>query len=136
MATYFIFDGWEDLFVRAAISPDLSSLLSLDVAGSKADWFALTVLSALAFLMLPRQFQIAVVENVDERHLKRATWLFPAVSVADQHFCAAGALGGMLRFRRMSSIRTLCAYICRWQRAIPHSRCWPSLAACRRQPAW
>ncbi|HPR05071.1 MAG TPA: sensor histidine kinase [Denitromonas sp.] len=98
MATYFIYDGWEDLFVRAAISPDLSSLLSLDVAGSKADWFALTVLSALAFLMLPRQFQIAVVENVDERHLKRATWLFPLYLLLINIFVLPIALGGMLRF--------------------------------------
>ncbi|MCZ4305181.1 sensor histidine kinase [Zoogloeaceae bacterium G21618-S1] len=98
VVTYFIFDGWEDLFVRAAIAPDLAPLLSLDTAGSKADWFALTVLSALAFLMLPRQFQIAVVENVDERHLKRATWLFPLYLLLINIFVLPIALGGMLRF--------------------------------------
>ncbi|KAA3652833.1 MAG: histidine kinase [Proteobacteria bacterium] len=98
VVTYFIFDGWEDLFVSAAIAPDLASLLSMDNVGSKADWFALTVLSALAFLMLPRQFQVAVVENVDERHLKRATWLFPLYLLLINIFVLPIALGGMLRF--------------------------------------
>ncbi|MEZ5628582.1 MAG: sensor histidine kinase [Rhodocyclaceae bacterium] len=98
VVTYFIFDGWEDLFVSAAIAPDLAGLLSMDNVGSKADWFALTVLSALAFLMLPRQFQIAVVENVDERHLKRATWLFPLYLLLINIFVLPIALGGMLRF--------------------------------------
>jgi len=37
----------------------------------------MTVLSMLAVMLLPRQFQIAVVENVDETHLRKAIWLFP-----------------------------------------------------------
>ncbi|MBT0963981.1 sensor histidine kinase [Denitromonas iodatirespirans] len=98
VVTYYIFDGWEDLFVRAAIAPDLAPLLSLDAVGNKADWLALTVLSALAFLMLPRQFQVSVVENVDERHLKRATWLFPAYLLLINIFVLPIALGGMLHF--------------------------------------
>lgn len=40
-------------------------------------WAALTFLSAAAILCLPRQFQVAVVENVEERHLATASWLFP-----------------------------------------------------------
>jgi Na+/proline symporter len=28
-------------------------------------------------IFLPRQFQVTVVENVNERHLKRAAWAFP-----------------------------------------------------------
>ncbi len=42
-----------------------------------ADWFALTCLSGLAILFLPRQFQVAVIENVNEDHLTKAIWLFP-----------------------------------------------------------
>ncbi|MEM6623530.1 MAG: sensor histidine kinase [Pseudomonadota bacterium] len=40
-------------------------------------WVALTFLSATAIICLPRQFQVTVVENVDERHLATASWLFP-----------------------------------------------------------
>jgi len=40
-------------------------------------WAALTFLSATAIICLPRQFQVTVVENVDERHLVTASWLFP-----------------------------------------------------------
>lgn len=42
-----------------------------------ARWVALTFLSATAIICLPRQFQVTVVENVDERHLSTASWLFP-----------------------------------------------------------
>lgn len=40
-------------------------------------WVALTFLSATAIVCLPRQFQITVVENADENHLRTAGWLFP-----------------------------------------------------------
>ncbi|WP_117238430.1 sensor histidine kinase [Thermus sediminis] len=40
-------------------------------------WVGLTVLSGLAFLFLPRQFHVIVVENVNPRHLPLAAWAFP-----------------------------------------------------------
>ena len=40
-------------------------------------WISLTFLSATAIICLPRQFQVTVVENVDEKHLATASWLFP-----------------------------------------------------------
>ena len=46
-----------------------------DIFGPR--WIALTFLSAAAIICLPRQFQVTVVENVDERHLGTASWLFP-----------------------------------------------------------
>jgi hypothetical protein len=55
------------------------------------NWFALTLLSMLAVMFLPRQFQVAVVENVNENHLRRASG--PAVPAADQHFRAAHRAG-------------------------------------------
>ena len=36
------------------------------------------MLSAAAFLCLPRMFQVMVVENEDEGHLRTASWAFPA----------------------------------------------------------
>ncbi|MGR3759022.1 ATP-binding protein [Roseobacteraceae bacterium NS-SX3] len=40
-------------------------------------WAAITFLSAAAFVCLPRMFQVMVVENEDERHLRVAAWAFP-----------------------------------------------------------
>ncbi|MEL6682344.1 MAG: ATP-binding protein [Pseudomonadota bacterium] len=40
-------------------------------------WISLIFLSAAAFLCLPRMFQVLVVENADERHLRVASWAFP-----------------------------------------------------------
>ena len=40
-------------------------------------WISLIFLSAAAFLCLPRMFQVMVVENADERHLRVASWAFP-----------------------------------------------------------
>ena len=40
-------------------------------------WATLTILSAAAFLTLPRMFQVLVVENVEESQLATASWAFP-----------------------------------------------------------
>ncbi|MFD2739908.1 ATP-binding protein [Sulfitobacter aestuarii] len=54
---------------------DASAIGTWQVAGSR--WTALILLSAAAFLCLPRMFQVLVVENEDERHLQIASWAFP-----------------------------------------------------------
>lgn len=41
-------------------------------------WVVLLLLSACAVICLPRQFQITVVENANENHLRTAGWVFPA----------------------------------------------------------
>jgi Na+/proline symporter/nitrogen-specific signal transduction histidine kinase len=41
-------------------------------------WTAITFLAAAAFVCLPRMFQVMVVENDDEAHLRTAAWAFPA----------------------------------------------------------
>jgi Na+/proline symporter len=74
--TYGMFGGLGDLFQRAAAEADLGRLLELD-SGRAGTWTSLILLSGLAIVFLPRQFQIIVVENVDESHVKRAVWLFP-----------------------------------------------------------
>ena len=40
-------------------------------------WLVLTFLAGAAVLCLPRQFQVTVVENGNEDHLRTASWLFP-----------------------------------------------------------
>lgn len=43
----------------------------------RSRWATLTLLSAAAFVCLPRMFQVLVVENDDESHLHTAAWAFP-----------------------------------------------------------
>ena len=52
----------------------------------------------LAIMFLPRQFQVAVVENVDENHLAKAIWLFPLYMLAMNVFVVPVAFGGVLHF--------------------------------------
>src|SRR5574343_1450212 len=95
--TYGLYGGLGDLFQRAASNPDLGRLLQLD-SGRAGSWTAMILLSGLAIIFLPRQFQIIVVENVDESHIKRAVWLFPLYLVLINIFVLPLALGGMLHF--------------------------------------
>jgi signal transduction histidine kinase len=52
----------------------------------------------LSILFLPRQFQISVVENVDENHLGKAIWLFPLYLLLINVFVLPVALGGLMHF--------------------------------------
>ncbi|MBB4050452.1 hypothetical protein GGR20_000070 [Devosia subaequoris] len=58
-------------------------------------WVAMTVLSAAAIICLPRQFQITVVENANEDHLRVAGWAFPAYLLLMSVFTLPIALYGM-----------------------------------------
>ena len=61
-----------------------------------ADWFLITAVSGLAFLFLDRQFQVAVIENVDEAHLRTASWLLPGYLLAINLFVLPIALAGVI----------------------------------------
>ncbi len=94
-----IYDGLGDIFRRAAAEPRLQPLMSLSsVGGQYTGWASLTLLSMFAIMFLPRQFQIAVVENVDERHLRKASGSFRSYLVAINVFVLPIAFGGLLLF--------------------------------------
>lgn len=89
-------DGFVDLFTRAAEIPAIARLLQPESLNF-GNWFALTLLSGLAILLLPRQFQITVVENVDETHMRRAIWLFPLYLLLINLFVLPIALSGLIQ---------------------------------------
>ena len=96
--TFGLFHGFADVFNQAAAVPALRQLFTLRGAGTGgAEWFTLLVLSMSAILLLPRQFQVAVVENVDENHLRKAMWLFPLYLIIINLFVLPVAFGGMLK---------------------------------------
>jgi Na+/proline symporter/nitrogen-specific signal transduction histidine kinase len=97
--TWSLFDGPGALFARALAQPELQALLALSQPGrpfAYGQWFTLTMLSMLSVLLLPRQFQVMVVENMREQHLRRAAWLFPAYLLAINLFVLPIALGGLM----------------------------------------
>ncbi|HQC80042.1 MAG TPA: sensor histidine kinase [Accumulibacter sp.] len=97
--TYGMYNGFGDIFQRALDDPSLRQLLGAVPSGQGyTSWFSLLFLSAMALLFLPRQFQIAVVENVNEEHLRRAAWLFPLYLLLINLFVLPIALGGLLHF--------------------------------------
>ncbi|MGH8642682.1 MAG: ATP-binding protein, partial [Burkholderiales bacterium] len=97
--TFSLYDGFDDIFSRAAQSVELSALLTFGgETGNYGTWATLTFLSMAAIMFLPRQFQVTVVENVDERHLTKAIWLFPLYLLAINVFVLPIAFGGLLHF--------------------------------------
>ncbi|MEM1044959.1 MAG: sensor histidine kinase [Pseudomonadota bacterium] len=71
-ATYGIAGGFSGIFADV---PTEAIRGAGDIFGPR--WVVLTFLSATAIICLPRQFQVTVVENIEERHLSTASWLFP-----------------------------------------------------------
>ena len=64
--------GFAQTYARAQ---DAGIVLSGSTFGGR--WITLIILSAAAVICLPRQFQITVVENSNETHLRTASWAFP-----------------------------------------------------------
>ena len=94
--TFGLFDGFGDIFSRAAARPEMAKLMTMELAGS--NWVTLTLLAMAAIVCLPRQFQVTVVENVDERLLTKAIWLFPLYLFLINIFVLPIAFGGLLWF--------------------------------------
>jgi Na+/proline symporter/nitrogen-specific signal transduction histidine kinase len=97
--TFIMFDGPVDLFDWVTRYQETSKLLEMDVLpGGYTNWFTLTFLSMMAIMFLPRQFQVLVVENVNEEHVRKAAWLFPLYLLAINLFVLPIAFAGMLLF--------------------------------------
>ena len=112
--TYYLHTGFADLFHKAgslSAFEKTSTIVAersfdffkdiLTISAPEAtyvDWSIYLFLSMMAILFLPRQFQVMVVENVNEEHLDKAIWLFPLYLLAINIFVLPVALAGILRF--------------------------------------
>ncbi|MDU8929101.1 ATP-binding protein [Alisedimentitalea sp. MJ-SS2] len=72
---------------------DASEIGDWQVQGGR--WAGLIFLSAAAFLSLPRMFQVLVVENENEGHLRLASWMFPAYLMLMSLFVLPIAVTGL-----------------------------------------
>ncbi|HVX81096.1 MAG TPA: ATP-binding protein [Devosiaceae bacterium] len=91
-----LFHGFGDLFAQAAHAPDVVALYTPEPDRYGYSWIAMTFLAMAAALTLPRQFQMMVVENVDERHLDKAAWQFPLYLLLINVFVLPIAVAGRL----------------------------------------
>jgi len=94
--TFWMFDGPAALLNEAMQKPATAAILSRE---PRIDTLvAMTFLSFVAFILLPRQFHVAVVENNNENEIKRAVWLYPVYLILINLFVVPIALAGLLTF--------------------------------------
>jgi Na+/proline symporter/two-component sensor histidine kinase len=93
--TWGLYNGFGDLFGRAAQAGHTALFTLGDSTGT---WVWLNVLSLFAIVLLPRQWQVGVVENVDERHVRQAMWMTPLYMLLISVFVLPIAAAGLLRF--------------------------------------
>jgi signal transduction histidine kinase/Na+/proline symporter len=93
---YGLFNGWFDLFSQAAEKLDMNQLSTLSGDGDFADWFFISLVSAIAFLLLPRQFQVGSVEAGKEEHILTAMRVAPIYLLLINVFVVPIAFAGLI----------------------------------------
>ncbi|MCP4162749.1 MAG: histidine kinase [Deltaproteobacteria bacterium] len=97
--TYGVFNSFPDILTQADLTGKFKHLFTMGTASiTHADWVMYIIISMLAFLLLPRQFQMTVIENMDEKHLNKAIWIFPLYLLIINFFVLPIAIGGLLKF--------------------------------------
>ena len=91
-----LFGGLGALFRAGAAEPRIAAVMR--APPDPANWLTTTLLSALAILLLPRQFHVSVVESRGRADIARAAWLFPTYLVLINLFVAPLAIAGLLTF--------------------------------------
>ncbi|QFT86087.1 Virulence sensor protein BvgS precursor [Halomonas sp. THAF12] len=94
--TWGMFDGLGDLLAFADIQLELQQQLAQQDFGQS--FWAQTLLAMLAILCLPRQFHVAVVENIHRDDAAKARWLFPLYLAAFAFFVLPLAAAGLTLF--------------------------------------
>ncbi|WP_210395746.1 hybrid sensor histidine kinase/response regulator [Motiliproteus sediminis] len=94
--TFGVFDGFDDLFTKAA--QELANNENFRKDLTQNSFITETLLAALAIICLPRQFHVAVVENADIGDLRVARWIFPLYLLLASLFVLPIATAGMLTF--------------------------------------
>jgi Na+/proline symporter len=93
---YGVFGGYADIMSQMIELASKNQAYETLMDVEPTLWFSLTLISFFAILFLPRQFHVMVVENSDEKHLRKAMWLFPLYLLLINIFVPAIAWGGVL----------------------------------------
>jgi Na+/proline symporter/signal transduction histidine kinase/CheY-like chemotaxis protein len=98
---FVLFSGPADLLAQVESVPAVADRVFRE--GSPLTWVVTTLLSGMAFLCLPRQFHVAVVEHDHPASLKTARWLFPVYLVLINLFVVPIAAAGLLMLGSQTS---------------------------------
>lgn len=94
--TYALEDGFGPLLDRmAALRENAVGVFPAPHGTAVFEWSSYVLLSAFAFLLLPRQFHVGVIENVRERHLRTAMWAVPLYLLLFNLFVPVIAVAGL-----------------------------------------
>jgi Na+/proline symporter/signal transduction histidine kinase len=93
--TFWMFDP-QELIHRAMKTPE--AVRAIDYVPSAGNFLCMVLLSFCAFMLLPRQFHVSVVENSSDAEVGRSRWLFPLYLVAINLFVIPIALAGLITF--------------------------------------
>ncbi|MGV6860419.1 MAG: ATP-binding protein [Putridiphycobacter sp.] len=96
--TFYLFDGTTDIYNKMSVNSNFKSLTTIGGLSGGLNWIFTIALSFFAIFLLPRQFQVSVVENTREKHLKHAIWLVPLYLLLFNIFVIFIAWGGKLTF--------------------------------------
>lgn len=96
--TFYLFDGTTDIYNQISKIDNFKALVTIDGLEGGFNWFFTIGLSFIAIFLLPRQFQVSVLENNREKHLKKAIWLFPLYLLLFNLFVIFIAWAGKLTF--------------------------------------
>jgi Na+/proline symporter len=97
--TYFVFDGFDDIYAKAAVLENFDKKNSIGGLTGGINWFFLCILSMFAIFLLPRQFHTSIVENNKETHIRTAMWMFPLYLLLFNIFVFPIAWGGNILFQ-------------------------------------
>ena len=71
--TFYLFNGPTDIYSKVSKLPNFEVQQTINGVEGGFNWFLLSILSMIAIMLLPRQFQVTVVENEREKYLKKVT---------------------------------------------------------------
>jgi len=95
-AVWGLLGGLDGLMGIAAHSASIAKVMK--TPPDAANWLVTTLLSALAILLLPRQFHVMIVENRNERDIPAAGWRFALYLVLINLFVIPLAIAGLVAF--------------------------------------
>ncbi|WNC72246.1 PAS-domain containing protein [Thalassotalea psychrophila] len=94
-ATFFIFNGFDDLFNQHSLMQNTSKV----VTGSSIYLgISHVILGAITIFILPQQFHLMMIENHSQQQLKTGRWLFALYLILINVFVLPIALAGQLTF--------------------------------------
>ena len=72
-----LFALWAINFEQVALSDHFYNTEHAKASFSSVSFWLQTIIAAAAVLCLPRQFHVAIIDNLDIKHVNTARWLFP-----------------------------------------------------------